>query len=222
LTGNKPRICATIAHDDVGAIKAVGPLVDLFEARIDLIGRGWQEMIRHLDKPWIACNRTSLEGGSWKGSEADRIDELLKALDLGAHVIDIELNTPDIQKIINKIRGNAEILVSLHDFKRTPSLPGMREIIKKQIAIGADICKLVTTARSFDDNLSVSQLISDFPGKRLVAFAMGALGITSRILCPLVGGDFTYASIARGKESAPGQLTVQELTRIYKMLNHGK
>lgn len=47
---------------------------------------------------------------------------------------------------------------------------------------------------------------------------MGAPGIISRVLCPLAGGDFTYASIEQGKESAQGQLTVKDLIRIYEAI----
>jgi 3-dehydroquinate dehydratase len=35
----------------------------------------------------------------------------------------------------------------------------------------------------------------------------------------LVGGDFIYASIEKGKESAPGQITVAELRRIYELVS---
>ena len=47
---------------------------------------------------------------------------------------------------------------------------------------------------------------------------MGQIGQISRLLGPLVGADFTYGSIAKGKESAPGQMTVKELIRIYEMI----
>ncbi len=82
----------------------------------------------------------------------------------------------------------------------------------------ADICKLVTTATSFRDSIATLQLITDFRDSRLVAFAMGEPGITSRILCPLVGGYFTYASIEPGKESAQGQIPVRDLIEIYEMV----
>ncbi len=59
----KPRICAVIVNEDLMAIKAAEPLVELFEVRIDLIGDGWMELVRHLSKPWIACNRSPDEGG---------------------------------------------------------------------------------------------------------------------------------------------------------------
>ncbi|GAI14971.1 unnamed protein product, partial [marine sediment metagenome] len=107
---------------------------------------------------------------------------------------------------------------SFHDLERTPPLDEMKEIVQRQLKAGADICKMVTTAQGFEDNLTVLQLISEFPGVRLVSFAMGALGSMSRVLCPLVGGDFTYASIEKGKESAQGQITVRDLLKIYEMV----
>ena len=220
--GNRPRICATIVNDDLEAVKGIEPLVDLLEVRMDLIDAGWQELVKHLEKPWIACNRSAREGGSWKGSESKRIDELLGAIKLGADIVDIELSTPGVGKVVKEIKNRTKCLLSYHDLKETPSLERMREIVRHQLAAGADICKLVTTARSFEDNLATLQLISDFPETRVVAFAMGAIGYTSRILCPLVGGDFTYASIEEGKESAPGQVTVRDLRKIYGMLKDGR
>ncbi|MFC1918711.1 type I 3-dehydroquinate dehydratase, partial [Chloroflexota bacterium] len=87
-----------------------------------------------------------------------------------------------------------------------------------ELKAGADICKVVTTARVFEDNLAILQLVSEFPGVELVSFAMGPLGSISRVLCPLVGGDFTYASIKEGQESAWGQITVEELIKVYGMI----
>lgn len=217
-----PRICATIINSDLEAVKGVAPLVDLLEVRIDLIGKRWQELVRHLEKPWIACNRRAEEGGNWPGNESKRVDELLTAIDLGAAIVDLELGTPGIKAAVREIKGKADCLLSYHDLRETPPLEKMREIIKNQLAAGADICKLVTTAQGLKDNLAVLQLISEFPESRVVAFAMGDLGLTSRILCPLVGGDFIYASIKEGQESAPGQITVGDLRKIYEVLKDGK
>jgi 3-dehydroquinate dehydratase-1 len=214
----KPRICASIVNDDLEAAKSVEPLVDLFEVRIDLIGDGWRGLARQLKKPWIACNRSADEGGSWEGSEAKRREELLSALELGASIIDIELTMGNRQEMVQLIKKRAQCLLSFHDFEKTPSLDRMRELIQKQLEAGADICKVVTTAQKFEDNLAVLQLIADFPKARVVAFAMGPLGFISRIMCPLVGGDFIYASIETGKEAAPGQITVADLRKIYTMV----
>jgi 3-dehydroquinate dehydratase-1 len=221
LAGDKPRICASIVNDDRQAIKGVEPLVDLLEVRIDLIGSRWRELVRNLEKPWIACNRRAEEGGSWQESESKRVGELLSAIELGADIVDIELSTPGVEAVVKEVKGRADCLLSYHDFKETPSLEKMRGIVRNQFAAGADIGKMITTARSFTDNMATLQLISDFPETRVVSFAMGALGYTSRILCPLAGGDFTYASIEEGREAAAGQMTVAVLRKIYGMLKDG-
>ncbi|UCH42311.1 MAG: type I 3-dehydroquinate dehydratase [Dehalococcoidales bacterium] len=214
----KAKICAPITVNNLKAIKQVEPLVDLFEVRIDLIGDGWQELARELTKPWIACNRCVDEGGRWQGNEARRIESLLQAAELGANIVDIELATRNLDKIVRLVKKRAECLLSFHDLKKTPSLEEMREIVKRQREAGADICKVVTTAQVYEDNLTVLKLIGESPSVRLISFTMGPMGAISRILCPLAGGELTYASIERGKESAPGQITVNELTGIYEMI----
>lgn len=219
---NNYKICAAIVNNDPEAIRLVAPSVDLFEVRIDLIGSGWRELVKHIEKPWIACNRKVEEGGSWRGSESARIEEILKAVELGVSIIDIELSTSGVEAVVREIKGRADCLLSCHDLESTPPPEEMREIISNQMAAGADICKLITTARSFADNIATLRLIADFPEIKMVSFAMGPLGHISRVLCPLVGGYFTYASIEEGEESAPGQITVGELKNIYGMLQDGK
>ena len=140
----------------------------------------------------------------------------------GRAIIDIELATPAVEDVVNEIKGRAECLISYHNLKETPPLDRLRQIVINQLAAGAGICKVVTTARSFADNLVVLQLIADFSSANIVSFAMGAAGQLSRVLCPLVGGYFTYASVKKGKESAEGQVTVKDLREIYRMLAHDK
>ncbi|GAH92763.1 unnamed protein product, partial [marine sediment metagenome] len=142
---------------------------------------------------------------------------LLKAVDLGADIVDLELETGNLDEIVGVIRKRSECILSFHELERTPPINQMREIVHRQLEAGADICKVVTTAQRFEDNLAVLQLITEFRKTRVVSFAMGPLGFTSRVLCPLVGGDFIYASIERGKESAPGQITARELRKIYEL-----
>lgn len=213
---NRPRICAVIVDNDLTAVRQAEELADWLEVRIDLIGQGWPELVRQLSKPWIACNRSAVEGGQWKGSETDRIDELLKAAELGADIVDIELRTTDLAQAVAAIKGKTKCLVSFHDLEGTPPLPELKELVRGELTAGADICKVVTTAQSFDDNITVLQLISEFPETRIISFAMGQPGLISRVLCPLVGGYLTYASIEEGKESASGQITARQLREIYQ------
>lgn len=207
-----------IVSHDPEAIRGVESLVDLFEVRIDIIGECWTEAVKSLKKPWIATNRSAEEGGKWSGTEARRIEQLLQAMELGASIVDIELSTRNLENIVKVIKKRTKCLLSFHDRQKTPPLVEMKEIIQKQLKAGADICKLITTARQIEDNLSTLQLIREFPEARVVSFAMGPLGAVSRVLCPLVGGDFTYASMAEGKESADGQIAVKDMLKIYEMV----
>jgi 3-dehydroquinate dehydratase I len=213
-----PRICAVITSGDIDAMRRAEPLADLFELRIDMLGKNWQEMARAIKKAWIATNRLKAEGGLWEGSEEARRDELLKALALGATIIDIELASPDLDEIVPLIKKKARCLISHHDARRTPPVAEMRRIIKDEMAAGADICKIVTTARSFEDNANILSMINEFQPKEVVAFAMGPRGQTSRVLCPLCGGSYTYAAMNEGAESASGQFTVPQLRHIYEMI----
>ncbi|MCK5577707.1 MAG: type I 3-dehydroquinate dehydratase [Dehalococcoidales bacterium] len=214
----KPRICAVITSKDTVAIREVASLVELFEVRIDLIGDGWTEVARQLDKPWLACNRLAQEGGSWRNGEARRKEELLKAVEAGAAIVDVELATPNLERLVSMVKRRAECLLSFHELEGTPPLDRLKKIVRRQIAAGADICKVVTTAQKAEDNLTILRLITEFPGVRIVAFAMGPEGLVSRILSPLVGGDFTYAAIKEGAESAQGQMTVAQLDSLYRMV----
>jgi len=211
----KPRICAVIVDNDLNALREVEPFVDLFELRIDLVGHGWQELAPQLKKPWIACNRRQDEGGNWPGNEARRIEKLLEAMELGANIVDVELRSSNLDKIVKLVKKRTRCLLSFHDLEKTPPLDEMIPVVQQELAAGADICKLVTTARGVEDNLRVLRLFGEFPGIRLTSFAMGPLGTISRVLCPLVGSDFTYASMEKGKESAHGQLTARDLLSIY-------
>ncbi|MEE8413323.1 MAG: type I 3-dehydroquinate dehydratase [Dehalococcoidales bacterium] len=215
---NKPRICAVIVNNDPEAIKNTEPLADLFELRIDLIGNDWQQLAKQIKKPWIATNRTIDEGGKWQGNEARRIEGLLQAIELGADMVDVEFRTKNLKNIVPLVKKRVKCILSFHDLEKTLPLNEMRKIVQKQLAAGADICKVVTTARGVEDNLAVLELISEFPEDKIIAFAMGQAGQISRVLSPLVGADFTYASIERGKESAPGQITVEELLKIYQLM----
>ena len=214
----KTKICAAIASNDLTAIKLAEPFVELFEVRIDLIGDEWPGLAKQLNKPWIACNRLVAEGGMWQKSETERIEELVKANELGASVIDIELATKNLNEAVPLFKKRAKCLLSFHDLRGTLPLEELKELVQRELEAGADICKVITTARKFEDNLTTLQLIASFPRIKIVSFAMGPLGSTSRVLCPLVGGDFTYASIEEGKESAPGQITVGDLRKLYEMV----
>jgi 3-dehydroquinate dehydratase I len=214
----QPRICAVVTRPDLKAAQAVAEMVELYEVRLDIIGAPWQRLVKGLPKPWIATNRLPAEGGLCTTGEVERQEELMKAVELGAWAVDIELSTPNPTHLLESIHKTALRIISYHNLTDTPTTDTLRRIVGEELALGADICKVVTTARGFADNLALLRLQSDFAEARLVAFAMGADGETSRVLSPLMGGEFAYAALAKGQESAPGQPTVAELTDLYRLM----
>lgn len=214
-----PEICASITSvDSVATAIAARDYVSLYEVRIDLIGPAWREVARDLPRPWIACNRIPSEGGEAAESEAERTATLREALELGASIIDIELCADGLSDVLSWAKGKVPVLVSYHDLTGTPQVDTLDDIVTRQCEAGADINKVVTTAHGPADNVTMLQLIRRHGEISMVSFAMGQQGFMSRVLAPLVGARFTYASLSEGREAAPGQLTVGDLRSMYELL----
>lgn len=79
--------------------------------------------------------------------------------------------------------------------------------------------KVATLARSFEDNYRLLKLIALGEQDRMpvIAVAMGDLGIYARILAPSLGGMLTYGSLEEGRETAPGQITAEDLQKVYRI-----
>jgi len=79
---------------------------------------------------------------------------------------------------------------------------------------------MVPFAESWEDNLTILSLLPFAKERRqkIVAFCMGEKGKISRVISPFLGAAWTYASLDKDRASAPGQLTVRELTEIWKKM----
>jgi 3-dehydroquinate dehydratase type I len=53
---------------------------------------------------------------------------------------------------------------------------------------------------------------------RLVCFCMGEQGRISRLLSPVFGAVFTFAALEQGGETAPGQISINEMRTAYSLL----
>ena len=207
------------------ALPAIGEanrLADLIEIRVDYLRN--PDLKRLLDageKPLIITNRRREEGGRYTGDEKKRLAVLREAVDLGVPFVDLEMGSersPFKELIAHKKR--TRLILSCHDFQGTPSPKTMHALLRRMMRYGADVLKIVTFARSFEDNLKVLSLIPYAREKKqeIVAFCMGEKGKMSRIFAPLMGAAWTYASLDRKRTSAPGQLTVGELKEIWERL----
>jgi 3-dehydroquinate dehydratase type I len=220
------KLCIPIVETTVGkaliAIKKANRLTDLIELRVDYLRNARLALLlQNRQKPFIVTNRRKEEGGNYKGEERKRLSVLQEAIDLGADYIDVELATErsSLQDLIRNKRGT-QVILSFHDFRRTPSGKELQRLFGQMIRLGADVIKIVPFARSWEDNLTILSLIPFAKARRqeIVAFCMGEKGKISRIYSPFLGAAWTYASLDQGRASAPGQLTVRELTDIWKTM----
>ncbi len=195
---------------------------DYVEIRLDSLRRieGLERIANSTDLPLIATNRKLSEGGRFKGTERERIEILVEAAGKGFDYVDIELSTENVESIAREIRkAGSKPIISFHGFDGTPPEPQLENILKREIDAGAYICKLICSATKIEDNCLLLSFISRVRGRaKIVCFAMGKLGIPSRILSPIYGSAFTFASVQKGLESATGQLTIFELRKIYNLM----
>ncbi|MEM2972261.1 MAG: type I 3-dehydroquinate dehydratase [Candidatus Bathyarchaeia archaeon] len=223
----KIRICTPITAKKTSEIptlikRAEQMGADLAEIRMDYLESfdGIEKAVENTKIPLIATNRQYEQGGKRRQNENERVKMLLEAADMGFSLVDIEITTPNIEAIMKNLKKtNAKTILSFHNFSETPSLEELRKIVASQIGMGAGICKLVTMAKSLNDNLTFLSLAAETSRKKpIICFAMGKLGILSRIFSPMFGGYLTYASLESGMETAPGQISIERLKEIYRLL----
>lgn len=224
----KPKICVSVTGKNFREIKELIKITernqpDLVEIRFDYLTEKIDTLkIRNLTKkPLIATNRPTREGGLFDQPESLRIETLASAARNGFDYIDIELSTPKLSEVVKGFkRENCKILVSFHDCVGTPPIHRFFKIMEKQIAVGADLCKIISTAKNIEDNIiPLTFIAKTSKNKNIISFCMGNLGKLSRLLSPIVGGVFTYASVKSGRETAPGQMSIKTIRRIYKLIN---
>jgi 3-dehydroquinate dehydratase type I len=221
------RICVSILPRTITEAlrlieRAEEARADLIEVRLDRLGNHSKlaEVANHGKTPKIATNKPPSCPGNFSGTETERLQTLLSAAKAGFEYVDIELTHPKLKETVRELESlGVKPIVSFHDFAEPLSLPELNSVLEREIASGADVCKIVTTAKQMEDNLAVLSFTSTACAKaKVVCFAMGELGRVSRLLSPLFGGYFTFASLERGGETAAGQMTIQEMKTAYRML----
>ena len=221
-----PKVCAAVTGRTLEEVAEMIGLAenegaDLVEVRFDyLVEAPDVKAVRGLTSlPLIATDRLPSQGGLFRGKEDDRQRTLLDAVAAGFNLVDLEMDTPRLKDSMDRLKeGNAKLILSQHS--ASPLQPSEAEsTLAEMRRLGPDICKLVATAKTMRDNLTCLDFLSKASQTTpTVCFCMGPLGVASRVLSPLFGGAFTYASAVKGREAAPGQLTVAETKNIYRLL----
>ncbi len=230
----KAAVVAVILESPFETSKKAAEMgADVLEIRLDLLGiRNLEtaaEIIRKVksetELPVIITNRSHNEGGKWDGEEAERIGlikDLLSFKD-GPDAVDIELSA-DRDERDNAVKAakthGKTVIISAHDFSKTPSSQEMRATLEEAFLAGASIAKLAVMPHSMRDILDLLEvtLAAKEAGRTVSTIAMGNLGKHTRLIAPFYGSVLTYASIESTTSAAPGQLPVDELKKVMELL----
>ena len=220
----KYKTCVSIAEQSPAKTKKILKIAlsksDFVEIRLDFLKieqiPETLEMIKK-DLSRVVCTlRPKNEGGKFVGNEKERIAIIKLIAEYNPFMLDIEFNTLKKNSSLTKYLKSTKtkLLVSWHDFKKTPSSAELEKKISQMSKFSSNV-KIVSTAKSTDDSTRMLELYSKKGKNNLISFAMGDYGRISRILCLYLGSPYTYVSL--GKAIAPGQFSVDEVKKIINL-----
>ncbi|HVV67851.1 MAG TPA: type I 3-dehydroquinate dehydratase [Gammaproteobacteria bacterium] len=218
------RVASIIAEDLSSAqkqIKIAAPVADIIELRLDY----WQTLnlqevaqLRHeVTVPIIFTLRKPSQGGHFKGSEEERLSLINQLATLSPEYLDLEFDVDlDWALTLHAQYPSIQLIRSYHDFKETPE--DLEPLFERVYHPAFSLYKMAVYANNICDTLRFLIFLRTKAQKhRVIGMAMGEYGQVSRILAPVVGSEFSYGSIDTENTAAPGQLTLEELTTIYRV-----
>ena len=210
-----------LSMDAVARADASGAAI--IELRIDLLEPEERSVERvkeflttlRLTMPVIVTNRRREEGGSFTGTEDERIGILRSIVSTGlVDAVDIEFLADGRDEIIEEAKKHRiPVILSFHDFYGMPAPDELLELIDGMYKAGGSIAKVAVTPRTAHDTLNLLQLTHRVSsnGQPLITIGMGDWGRHLRVIAPLYGSVLTYGFI-EDEPVAPGQFSVRELS----------
>lgn len=202
---------------------------DLAEFRIDLLSFAsdtkqvialGHELKKILgNKSMIATIRTKNEGGQLEISDAD-YGKTYQAYLKNPFMDWLDVEMFRDQKVVSEIVQKAHqkkvlVVMSNHDFQKTPSQDEIEKRLLKQDQMGADVLKIAVMPKSKQDVFTLMNAtlkVSQQTTKPLLTMSMGQLGTISRVATANMDGSYSFGMI--GQASAPGQIDVTKLKQI--------
>jgi 3-dehydroquinate dehydratase/shikimate dehydrogenase len=206
---------AIAAQDTEAALTAMdraATLADLAELRLDLMESfDLLPLLIQRPLPVIVTCRPQREGGRWQGSEARRLDVLREAAALGADFVDLEWDVATEAASLD--RSRTRLILSRHDHEAMPDLAAQAAQLQ---AAGADVVKVVGTARGLADGVPVLRLL-EAASSPTVAIAMGASGLLTRLVAFRYPSAFLSFAAWDGRGTAPGQITACAMRDVFRV-----
>ncbi len=226
------KICVSLPGGRVHGVPllraALSAAADLVEIRLDLVRDpgSLETWVGGWNLPVVAACRREEDGGRFRGSEEERLGLLQRAAAAGAALIDLEDHAaPLVQR--SGWPSRTRFMVSKHDAAGPFDRP-LAELYRELAVFAPAAVKLVPTARNLEDGFEFLRQLEHLSARigagdpPLSAFCMGDAGIFTRILALSRGAAMVYASTSRETPVAPGQISVDELSEIYRIREIGK
>ncbi len=235
-----PKICVPIVgvtkQEIINEAKTFENIpVDIVEWRVDWFEHVFQfkkveEVLKELREtlgeiPLLFTFRTSEEGGE-KAIDTKEYAELNKKAAATGYVdlVDVEAFIGDeiVKEIIEEVhKENVKVIVSNHDFDKTPNKEEIVSRLRKMQDLGADIPKIAVMPNSKKDVLvlllATEEMASKYADRPIITMSMAGMGMVSRICGEVFGSALTFG--AAKKASAPGQVGVNELEIVLQLLH---
>jgi 3-dehydroquinate dehydratase I len=196
---------------------------DLCELRIDLLYRASVDLKAYVGSvpcPKIATVRDPNEGGANALSEETRLGLYQRWLP-SCDLIDVELRSLSRFSSLVEQAESADkaVIISFHDFERTPSLEELQEKLDRCHLKKNQIFKVASNVARWSDVETLIQLVQQNPESRIAAMGMGEFGKLSRLVLARLGSCLVYGSVRQAV--APGQWPVNELARLLSEMTNG-
>ncbi|MBI2806174.1 MAG: type I 3-dehydroquinate dehydratase [Planctomycetes bacterium] len=184
---------------------------DVLELRLDRFGKSPDigEMIAARPKPMIMVCKRPEDGGSFDGTEQERLAILRQCIISKADYVEIEL---DVADDIRPFPPSKRV-ISYTNLSETPiDILNIYEEMKEK---RADVIKLMTLARTPEEAWPLVQILAKAVVPTVIV-GLGRPGIMLSLLSKKLGAPWIYAALERGLEAYPGQTTVEDLDTIYR------
>jgi 3-dehydroquinate dehydratase/shikimate dehydrogenase len=223
------RLCAVVAAGDAGAmrrqVRVALRQTPTLELRLDWLRTDrereqflcWLRARKFAGATLIATCRRVAGGGRFGGSVRDELEWLARAREAGCGWCDLEVESVrDLPgrsvQAARKAGAPRRVLLSMHDFARTPGLP---HSLASAPYGEADAVKVAAHAPSLGDGLRLLRYLrAKGKSRQLVAVPMGEVGLPLRMLALREGSALAYAPVDQA--TAPGQVSLQEMKHLYR------
>jgi 3-dehydroquinate dehydratase/shikimate dehydrogenase len=219
------NICAVITEETlsaaINAIHRANHDADMIELRLDYLCdfdfiniSGLKIFFDEITLPTIITCRAIEEGGRQKINPEVRLPLLVEGAKQFGCFCDIEAAFYEEAKKLSP--DPSKLILSYHNFDETPK--NLVAIYDRLIKLPASIHKIATRPGSLGDSLPTFQLLERArkDPRDVIVISMNEPGVITRILGGAHGSFLTYGSLSKSRESAPGQITCDDLRNLYR------